>query len=51
MNNHSRTTRYSQSNCFIEQLWILLRTRCNGYDINGFTHEEITELFHEIAFH
>ena len=33
----------SKSNCFIEQLWILLRTRCDYYDINGFTHEEIAE--------
>ena len=34
----------SQSNCLIEQLRILLRARCNEYVINGFTHDEITEL-------
>ena len=39
----------SQSKCLAEQLWILLRTRCNEYDINGFTHKEIRELIHEIA--
>ena len=39
----------SKSNCFIEQLRILLRTRRSEYDINGFTHEEITELISEIA--
>ena len=27
----------SQSNCLIEQLRILLRSRCNEYVINGFT--------------
>ena len=31
----------SQSNCLIEQLWILLRSRCNEYVINGFTYDEI----------
>ena len=41
----------SQSNCLIEQLQILLRSRCNEYVINGFTHDEITELIHEIACH
>ena len=41
----------SQSNCLIEQLRILLRSRCNEYVINGFTHDEITELIHEIACH
>ena len=41
----------SQSNCLIEQLRILLRSRCSGYVINGFTHDEITELIHEIACH
>ena len=30
----------SQSNCLIEQLRILLRTRCNEYIINRFTHEK-----------
>ena len=39
----------SQSNCHIEQLRILLRTRCNEYVIYGFTHGEITELIREIA--
>ena len=39
----------SQSNCLIEQLRILLRSRCNEYVINGLTHDEITELIHEIA--
>ena len=29
----------------IKELRIFLRTRCNEYVINGFTHEEITELF------
>ena len=24
-------------------------SRCNEYVINGFTHDEITELIHEIA--
>ena len=41
----------SQSNCLIEQLRILLRSRCNEYVINGFTHDEITKLIHEIACH
>ena len=41
----------SQSNCLIEQLRILLRSRCNEYVINGFTHDEITEFIHEIACH
>ena len=41
----------SQSNCLIEKLRILLRTRCNEYDINGFIHEEITKLIREIAYH
>ena len=40
-----------QSNCLIEQLWIILRTRCNEYDINGFTHEGITKLIGEITCH
>ena len=31
----------SQSNCLIEQLRISLRTRCNEYDINGLTHQDI----------
>ena len=31
----------SKSNCLIEQLCILLRSRCNEYDINVFTHDEI----------
>ena len=37
----------SQSNCLIEQLRILLRTRCNKYVING----EISELIREIGCH
>ena len=37
----------SQSKCLIEQLRTLLRTRCNEYVINGYTHEEITELIRE----
>ena len=37
-----------QSNCLIEQLRIILLSRCNEYVINGFTHDEITELIHEI---
>ena len=41
----------SRSNCLIKQLRILLRSRCNEYVINGFTHDEITELIHEIACH
>ena len=41
----------SQSNCLIEQLRIVLRTRCDEYVINGFTHAEITELIREIAYH
>ena len=41
----------SQSNCLIEQLRILLRTRCDEYVINGFTYAEITELIREIACH
>ena len=41
----------SQSKCHIEQLRILLRTRCNEYVINGFTHEEITVLTRQIACH
>ena len=41
----------SQSNCVIEQIQILLRTRCDEYVINGFTHAEITELIREIACH
>ena len=41
----------SQSNCLIEQLQILLRRRCNEYVINGFTHDEITELIRKIACH
>ena len=41
----------SQSNCLIEQLRTLLRTRCNNHVINGFTHTEITELIREIACH
>ena len=41
----------SQSNCLIEQLRILLRTRCNEYVINRFTHDEMTELIREIACH
>ena len=38
-------------NCLIEQLQILLRTRCDEYVINEFTHAEITELIREIACH
>ena len=41
----------NQSNCLIEQLRILLRTRCNAYVINEFTYDEITELICEIACH
>ena len=41
----------SHSNCLIEQLQILLRSRCNEYVINGFTYDEITELIREIACH
>ena len=41
----------NQSNCLIEQLRILLRSRCNEYVINGFTYDEITELIREIACH
>ena len=41
----------SQSNCLIEQLRILLRTRCDEYVINGFTYAEITELIRGIACH
>ena len=41
----------SQSNCLIEQLRILLQSKCNEYVINRFTHDEITELIHEIACH
>ena len=41
----------NQTNCLIEQLRILLRSRCNEYVINGFTYDEIIELIHEIACH
>ena len=41
----------SQSNCLIEQLRILLQSRCNEYVINGFPYAEITELIREIACH
>ena len=41
----------SQPNCLIEQLQILLRTTRNESVINGFTHNEITELIREIACH
>ena len=41
----------SQSNCLIEQLRILLRSKCNEYVINRFTYDEITELIREIACH
>ena len=41
----------SQSNCLIEHLRILLRSRYNDDVINGFTYDEITELIHEIACH
>ena len=42
----------SQSNCLIEELQILLRSRCNEYVINGFTHDEIqNKLIHELACH
>ena len=41
----------NQSNCLIELLQILLRTRCDEYVINGFTYAEITELISEIACH
>ena len=40
-----------QSNCLIEQLRNLLRSRNNEYVINGFTYDEITELIREIACH
>ena len=40
---------YSQSNCLIEQLRFLLRSRCNEYVINGFKYDEITELIREVA--
>ena len=39
----------SPSNCPIEQLRILLRTRCNEYVINRFTYDEIPELIRKIA--
>ena len=41
----------SQSNCLVEKLRILLRSRCNEYVINRFTYDEITELIREIACH
>ena len=41
----------SQSYCLIEQLRIVLRSRCNEYVINGFTHDDITELVREIAWY
>ena len=41
----------SQSNCLIEQLRILLRTRCDEYVFNGFTQTEITKLIREITCH
>ena len=41
----------NQSNCLIEQLRTLLRTRCNDYVIDGFTRDEIKELIREIACH
>ena len=41
----------SQSNCLIEQLRIVLRTRCNEYVINRFTYDAISELIREIACH
>ena len=41
----------SQSNCLIEQLRTLLRTRCNDYVIDGFTRDEITELIRETTCH
>ena len=41
----------NQSNCHIEQLRILLRTRCNEYVIGGFTRDKITELIREIVCH
>ena len=41
----------SQFNSLIEQLRILLRSRCNEYVINGFTYDKITELIREIACH
>ena len=41
----------SQSNCLVEQLRILLRSRCNEYVINRFTYDGITELIREIACH
>ena len=40
----------SQSNCVIEHLRILLRSRCNEYVINGFTYDDITEVICEIAY-
>ena len=41
----------NQSNCLIEQLRILLRSRCTEYVINGFTYDEITEPIREIVCH
>ena len=41
----------SQSNCLIQQLRVLLRSRCNEYVINEFTYDEITEVIREIACH
>ena len=42
----------SQSNCLIEQLRYYYEVDgCNEYVINAFTHDEITELIHEIACH
>ena len=40
-----------ESNCPIEQLRILLRSRYNEYVINEFTYDEITELIREITCH
>ena len=40
-----------QSNCLIEQLQILLQSRCKEYGIIGFTYDEISELIREIACH
>ena len=40
-----------QSNYLIEQLQILLRSRCIEYAINGLMYEEIPELIREISCH
>ena len=40
-----------QSKCLIEQLRILVRSRCDENVINGFIYDEITEVIREIACH